>query len=144
MNWFAKKKALVPVDFSDESFAAVDSALALVESGSDLTVVYVLQDLSPMEPGEIWHSVDHESRIHHATKALRERLSDEKYKDIQLDVVIGDPGHEIAELAERENVDLIVIPSHGRTGIKRMLIGSVAERVVRLAHCPVMVLRTPG
>ncbi len=142
MNWFAKKKVLVPVDFSEESFAAVDSALELVENASDVTVAYVLQDLSPMEPGELWQTVDTESRIKHAMKALRERLAGEKHKDIRLDVVIGDPGHEITELAEREGSDLIVLPSHGRTGIKRILIGSVAERVVRLAHCPVLVLRS--
>ncbi|MCA9122519.1 MAG: universal stress protein [Planctomycetaceae bacterium] len=142
MNWFAKKKVLVPVDFSEESFTAVDSALALVENASDLTIVYVLQDLSPMEPGELWQTVDSESRIKHAIKALRERLSDARYREVQMDVVIGDPGHEIAAVAEREGCDLIVLPSHGRTGIKRMLIGSVAERVVRLAHCPVLVLRS--
>ena len=142
MNWFARKKVLVPVDFSDESFSAVDSALELVANPTDLIVVYVLQDLSPMEPGEIWHTVDPESRIQHAVKALRERLADEKYRGLQFDVVIGDPGHEITKLAEREAADLIVLPSHGRTGLKRMLIGSVAERVVRLAHCPVLVLRS--
>jgi nucleotide-binding universal stress UspA family protein len=142
MNWFAKKKVLVPVDFSDKSFAAVDSALELVKSASDITVVYILPDLSPMEPGEIWHTVDPESRMQHAVKALRERLADEKYKGIHFDVAIGDPGHEITKIAEREETELIVLPSHGRTGLKRMLIGSVAERVVRLAHCPVLVLRT--
>jgi nucleotide-binding universal stress UspA family protein len=142
MNWFAKKKVLVPVDFSDKSFAAVDSALDLVKSASDITVVYILPDLSPMEPGEIWHTVDPESRMQHAVKALRERLADEKYKGIHFDVAIGDPGHEITKIAEREETELIVLPSHGRTGLKRMLIGSVAERVVRLAHCPVLVLRT--
>jgi nucleotide-binding universal stress UspA family protein len=142
MNWFAKKKVLVPVDFSDKSFAAVDSALDLVKSASDITVVYILPDLSPMEPGEIWHTVDPESRMQHAVKALRERLADEKYKGIHFDVAIGDPGHEITKIAEREKTELIVLPSHGRTGLKRMLIGSVAERVVRLAHCPVLVLRT--
>ncbi|MCA9143944.1 MAG: universal stress protein [Planctomycetaceae bacterium] len=142
MNWFAKRKVLAPVDFSDESFAAVDTALELVEDAADVTVVYVLQDLSPMEPGELWNTVDKESRIQHAMKALRERLADDKYKGLHFDVVIGDPGHEIAELAEREGSNLIVLPSHGRTGLKRMLIGSVAERVVRLAHCPVLVLRS--
>ena len=142
MNWFAKKKVLVPVDFSDKSFAAVDSALELVKSASDITVVYILPDLSPMEPGEIWHTVDPESRMQHAVKALRERLADEKYKGIHFGVAIGDPGHEITKIAEREETELIVLPSHGRTGLKRMLIGSVAERVVRLAHCPVLVLRT--
>lgn len=142
MTWFTKKKVLVPVDFSDESFAAVDSALELVEDASNVAVVYVLQDLSPMEPGEIWNTIDPESRIQHATKSLRERLADKKYEGLRVEVVIGDPGHEITNVAERDAVDLIVIPSHGRTGLKRMLIGSVAERVVRLSHCPVMVLRS--
>ena len=142
MNWFTAKKVLVPVDFSDESFAAVDAALELADKGSDVTIVYVLQDLSPMEPSEVWQTIDPESRIQNAAKSLRERLSDEQYKDLKVDVVIGDPGHKITEIAERESTDLIVIPSHGRTGIKRMLIGSVAERVVRLAHCPVLVLRS--
>ena len=50
-------------------------------------------------------------------------------------------GHEIAELADQENAKLIVIPSHGRTGISRLLLGSVAERVLRLSKCPVLVLR---
>ena len=46
-----------------------------------------------------------------------------------------------ASFAQEKHAELIVIPSHGRTGITRLLIGSVAERVVRLAHCPVLVLR---
>ncbi|HCK41739.1 MAG TPA: hypothetical protein DHW22_08920 [Planctomycetaceae bacterium] len=49
----------------------------------------------------------------------------------------GDPGHNITDYAKEIGAGLIVMPSHGRTRLKRMLIGSVAERVVRLAHCPV-------
>ena len=60
---------------------------------------------------------------------------------MKIDVEIGDPGHRIADVAAKLGADLIVMPSHGRTGIERMLIGSVAERVLRLAHCPVLVLR---
>jgi nucleotide-binding universal stress UspA family protein len=56
-------------------------------------------------------------------------------------VRIGDPGHEIADCAAEIGADLVVISSHGRKGVKRLLIGSVAERVVRLSHCPVLVLR---
>ena len=56
--------------------------------------------------------------------------------------VIGDPGHEITEYAEEIGASLIITPSHGRTGLSRLLIGSVAERVVRLAKCPVMVLKS--
>jgi nucleotide-binding universal stress UspA family protein len=72
---------------------------------------------------------------------LRQRLSSSRYAGIHVTVAIGDAGHEIVALAEKVHADLLVMPSHGRTGLKRLLIGSVAERVVRLAHCPVLVLR---
>jgi nucleotide-binding universal stress UspA family protein len=58
-----------------------------------------------------------------------------------LEVVFGAPAEEIAQFAQRDQSELIVLPSHGRTGLARLMIGSVAERVVRLAHCPVLVLR---
>jgi nucleotide-binding universal stress UspA family protein len=141
MSWFPKKKIVVPVDFSDRSLAAIDTALALVDDPSHMLVVHVLQDLSLAEPGEIWRSIDRETRARHAAKTLRERLPDEKYGRVLIEIRHGDPGQEIADLAQREGAELIVLPSHGRTGLKRLLIGSVAERVVRLAHCPVLVLR---
>ena len=141
MAWFPKQKVIVPVDFSEESFTALVTAKELVEDAAHLLVVHVLQDLSPMEPGEIWGTIDHETRIRHTMKALRERLAEEGHDDVSADVVIGDPGHEITALAGREKADLIVLTSHGRTGLKHLLIGSVAERVIRLAHCPVLVLR---
>ena len=142
MSWLPKNKVIVPVDFSESSLSAIDSALQLVSRPDQVTVVHVLQDFSPLEPGETWHSIDTATRIRHATSALRERMSKPEYAQLKIEVLIGDPGHEIAELAEREKADLIVLPSHGRTGIRRLLIGSVAERVVRLAHCPVLVLRS--
>ena len=80
-------------------------------------------------------------RLLHAAYVVRERLADAKYSGVQIDVEIGDPGQCIVDFAESVQADLIVTPSHGRTGVKRLLIGSVAERVVRLAHCPVLVLR---
>ena len=60
-----------------------------------------------------------------------------------LEVRDGDPGKEIAAFAEQIGAGVIIIPSHGRSGISRVLMGSVAERVTRLAHCAVLVLRTP-
>ena len=60
---------------------------------------------------------------------------------MHVDVEFGDPGNQIVDFAERISAELIVIPSHGRTGIERLLLGSVAERVARLAPCPVLVLR---
>ena len=56
-------------------------------------------------------------------------------------VVLGSPSHEIVKSAAAEKVDLIVIATHGRTGVSRLFIGSVAERVVRTAPCPVMTIR---
>ena len=58
--------------------------------------------------------------------------------------MIGDAGSEIVSYADRVSAELIVIPSHGRSGIKHLLMGSVAERVVRHAHCPVLVLKKDG
>ena len=141
MVWFQQKSVLVPIDFSDESCEALDVGLQIVENASQVTVIHVLQDLSPMEAGEVWGVIDPQTRLENVTKALRERLKDDKYARVRIEVLLGDPAHGIANYAQQEKVELIVIPSHGRTGLTRLLIGSTAERVVRLAHCPVLVLR---
>jgi nucleotide-binding universal stress UspA family protein len=141
MAWLPKQTVVVPVDFSDESFAALDTALELVTDASHLHVIHVLPALEPAEPGVIWNSIDDNSRRRHAEQALRERLSDAKFQRLNLHIAFGDPGHEVAGFAEKLKAELIVLPSHGRRGISRWLIGSTAERVVRMAHCPVLVLR---
>jgi len=141
MAWLPKKTVVVPVDFSDNSFIALDTALELVASPADLHAIHVLPVLEPAEPGVIWHTIDDDTRIHHAKQALQERLADAKYNDANIEVAIGDAGHSIADFAEQVGAELIVVPSHGRTGLKRILVGSVAERVMRLAHCPVLVLK---
>lgn len=142
MNWFPKQRIVVPIDFSEESFSALETALQLVEDASHIHVVHVLQDMSANEPGVVWGVVDKESRTRHVMEALTEELSDTKHAGLELHVMFGDAGYEISAYAKDVGADLIVMPSHGRTGLKRMMIGSVAERVVRLAHCPVLVLRS--
>lgn len=142
MSWLPKQCVVVPVDFSDESLAAIDTALALVDGPERLRIVHVLPVLEPAEPGVIWNTIDDESRRRHAEAALRERLHAAKYQGAQLAILFGDPGHEVADFAQAQKADLIVLPSHGRRGLSRLLIGSVAEKVVRLAHCPVLVLRS--
>ncbi|MBI2826166.1 MAG: universal stress protein [Planctomycetia bacterium] len=142
MPWLPKKSLVAPVDFSDESFAALDTALDMVAAASDIHLLYVLPVLDPAEPGVIWTTVDNSVREKHALDALRERLKEKKYQGLKMAVLFGDPGSEIAHFAQDNKAELIVLPSHGRTGLRRLLIGSVAEKVVRLAHCPVLVLRT--
>jgi nucleotide-binding universal stress UspA family protein len=141
MSWLPKKCVVVPIDFSDQSFAAVDTALQLTESASAVHAIHVTEEFSLPDPGAVWHTMAHDIRTKHVEDALRERLDGSKYADLVLHVGFGDPGQEIAELARELGAELIVMPSHGRTGLSRLLIGSVAERVVRLAHCPVLVLR---
>lgn len=141
MAFAPKKNILVPIDFSDRSFEALDWALEMAESPSAVHAVYVLLDLSPMEPGEIWGTIDVSSRTKSATEALKKKLATTKYEGIRCSVEFGDPSTMVTQVAKREKSDLIILTSHGRTGLSHLLIGSVAERIVRMAHCPVLVLR---
>lgn len=141
-NFFADKMVLLPFDFSDESAAAIDEALGMVDDSTKLHVLHVLLPLHAIsvEPGVIVEVGDDSSRIEATRNTMKERLSD-KTRDIEFNVRVGDPGTEIVEYAKDIKADVIVMPSHGRTGIKRLLLGSVTERVLRIAECPVLVLR---
>ena len=141
MPWLPKKSVVVPVDFSDASKAAVDLALELVDSPEDLHVIHVSPSIFPTEIGYAWETLDEKQYLEAAEKALRKWLADPKFAGADLLVKMGNPGLEIANHAQDVLAELIVIPSHGRTGIQRLLLGSVAERVVRLADCPVLVLK---
>ena len=142
MSGLTAKCVVVPVDFSPESLAAIDTAIKAAESPSKVHVVHVIPELNIGEPGVVWQEIDNEIRSQHVIQALRERLTAEKYRDVKIDVEVGDPSYRIADFAKRTGADLIVVPSQGRTGLSHILIGSVAERVVRLSHCPVLVLRS--
>jgi nucleotide-binding universal stress UspA family protein len=141
MPWLPKQLVLVPYDFSEEAAAAIETALQLVASPGDVRAVYAAQDISPLEMGGNWNLIDDDVRREHSLAAMREKLAEERYRGVLLDVVIGDPGRAIPQYAAEVQAELIVVPSHGRTGIQRALIGSVAERIVRHALCPVLVLR---
>jgi nucleotide-binding universal stress UspA family protein len=142
MSWFPKRTVVVPVDYSEESFAAVDVALDLAAAPDGVRIVHVLPEPAMLEPGIEWQQIDNELRSQRAEDAIRQRLADPKYQQVQIDIEFGDPGYRIADFAKNLGADLIVTPSHGRTGLERVLLGSVAERVIRLSHCPVLVLRT--
>jgi nucleotide-binding universal stress UspA family protein len=141
MAYFPKRAVIVPVDFSSESIAAAEVARHLVDAPEHLHFVHVLIDVAPLEAGEVWGVIDQQPRIEQAEKALREKFAGPEYQGAKIAVLVGEPAHGIADYAQDKKAELIVISSHGRTGITRLLIGSVAERVVRLAHCPVLVLR---
>jgi nucleotide-binding universal stress UspA family protein len=143
MNWLPRRKVVVPVDFSDDSFHAIDVALEIAGDASRVHVFHVMPEPHIMEPEVQWQMIDSENRSRRAEEALRSRLSDEKYRSLQIEIDFGNPGYRIAEYAEKTGADLIVMPSHGRSGVQRIMLGSVAERVTRLSHCPILVLRKP-
>ncbi len=96
----------------------------------------LLEEWSPRQAGETW---DGTARVY-----LAEYLRGHRLPGVTSAVCVGDPGFAIADYARAHNADLIVIPSHGYHGIKRLLLGSVAERVVRHAGCPVLVFTPEG
>ena len=141
MSWSPRNCVVVPYDFSEQSGQALQVARDLVADLTHIHVVHVLSVVMVAEPGMIWDVVDNEARVKDAQRAFRDRFATGPFKNADFHVVFGDPGREIAAFAERQKAHLIVMPSHGRSGVSRLLIGSVAERVVRLAHCPLLVLR---
>lgn len=140
MSWKVPEKVVVPVDFSQQSFEAVRAAIEHAGSAERVHVVHVLIPLPVTAPGVIWDAISPQSRREHAQEALDLELGIE---GLNFHLPIGDAGTEIAHVADAIGADLVVMPSHGREGLTRLLLGSVADRVIRLAHCPVLVLRPP-
>lgn len=141
MKLFSTNRVLVPIDFSEESFKAQKLTLEFVENPANLYVIHVLRTLNPGDPGVVWNTMDDRTRKQQVTKAFQEKFNSSEESKINFTVAIGDPSEKIIDYAKQERIELIVIPSHGRTGISRFFLGSVAEKVVRYAHCPVLVLR---
>lgn len=141
MSWITQPPIVVPYDFSPDAREGVDKAVNLLGTSSGVHLIHVLGELSPAEPGEAWHTVDETTRTHHATQAIRKEFSDPAYADLSITIAFGDPGEQICRFAEDINATAIVTASHGRSAIMRVLVGSVADRIVRLAHCPVLILK---
>ncbi|QDU90169.1 Universal stress protein [Pirellulimonas nuda] len=140
-DWLKDKTAVVPIDFGDQSEMAIDSALEILGDPGKITVLHVAPDLAVIEPGIMWGEISDESRETHLKEAFAKRFADPKYAGLKFDVRFGDAGHGIAKYAQTHDAGMVIMPSHGRTGFDHLLIGSVAERVIRYAHCPVLVLR---
>jgi len=135
------KKILFPTDFSTSSDAGLRHATALArESGATLLVLHVEEPPLAYGGGEMYYGVpnpDH-AAINRMLKAIVPTSPDVKYEHR---LVVGEPASEIVRIAEQEGVDMIVMGTHGRTGLRRMLMGSVAEAVVRRATCPVFTFK---
>ncbi len=141
MSLFVGDRILVPIDFSQDSFNALDETLNFVKDPNKITVIYVLLPLESVDPGVIWSTVNDNTRENNVKHTFYERYPKSLVDKLTLVVKTGNPGLKIVDYAKKNNIDLIVIASHGRTGLNHLLLGSVTEKVVRLAPCPVLVWR---
>ncbi|WP_035994623.1 universal stress protein [Leptolyngbya sp. KIOST-1] len=141
MTLFTSRNVLVPIDFSEEASQALVETLNFFGDATNIHVVHVLPALEPTQPGMVWQTVDDQTRVDHIKALFHEKFAEPAYQNVRFVVSVGNPSSEIIDYAEANGIDLIVISSHGRTGLSRFFLGSVAERVVRFARCPVLVLR---
>ncbi len=141
-------RILLPTDFSDYAKTASNYAYALTEQfGSELHLLHVVQDLVAMvpEPGLAFpppgdYMVELQESAERALDQLLERDWTQG-KSIVKSTRQGPPFLEIIRYAKENEIDLIVLGTHGRSGLAHALLGSVAEKVVRKAPCPVLTVR---
>jgi nucleotide-binding universal stress UspA family protein len=134
---------LVPTDFSAPSQQAMTYAFELAQKvGAKLSLLHVIE--VPVYAIEV--SLPLEDLEQDARRGLARLLPEAAaaHVDVTRLVAMGVPYEQILEMATAEQVDLIVMATHGRTGLRRLAMGSVAERVVRMAPCPVLTIRSPG
>jgi universal stress protein A len=141
------RRILAPTDFSELSKQGLKSALELAEAfGAKLSLLHVVEPPPyPVEgivPSHLGATMldDLERQ---ATNDLAQMLSETQAsnKDVARRVVVGIPYRKIVDVAEEEKIDLIVMTTHGRTGLSHLVMGSVAEKIVRTAPCPVLTIR---
>jgi len=143
---FTIQNILVPLDFSPCSKKALAYALPFARQlGATITLAHVLQ-IAPVN-GIEFAELDFAAIEARARKACEEELqtlAEEKIRegfDVRMQMGSGRAWAEIVEIAKKQKTDLIIISTHGHTGLKHVLLGSTAENVVRHAPCPVLVVR---
>jgi nucleotide-binding universal stress UspA family protein len=143
------KKILIPIDFSDYSKGALKYAVNFSNFfKAELILIYVVEPViypPDFSMGQIAIPSMNTEWNTRANEELNKLAKTEIPPEIKVSVLVktGKPFVEIIETAQEENVDLIIIATHGHTGMEHILFGSTAEKVVRKAPCPVLTLREP-
>lgn len=141
------KKILAPIDFSTHSHEAFDAAVDIAgRYEAEIVLVHVVPMLPSLPSFKTaFHEGEYEKELHvEAERRLDAMVQELKARGIQARSVVGtanDIAMEILRTAEHEQTDLIVISTHGMGGWRQLAFGSVAEKVVRLASCAVLVIR---
>lgn len=144
------EKILIAIDFSESSDYAFDYALALARQfQAELTVMHVINEPVDLRGFYVPHiSFEQlEKEIEEGAEKMMEKFCQDKMADFgsyTTAIVTGIPYEEIIRKAEETGTSLVVLGTHGRTGIDHLIFGSTAERVVRSAACPVLTIRMPA
>lgn len=150
------KSILLPTDFSDSAAAAVPSACAFAESfGAELHVLHVIHDLTTdvpefgmglAFPGYLEHLPERMQKLEEEAIQQLSRVLPDGWNEQRVILATrqGPPFLRIIEYAKDHGTDMIIMGTHGRSGLKHALIGSVAERIVRKAPCSVLTVRPDG
>lgn len=137
---------LVPVDFSQSAERALETAMSIGKTfDATLTLFHVY--LNPIQnygyvEGVAWPTAEIEHGARVALDALVERTKP-RYPKLQSALTGGEPWREVVDFIEKSDTDLVVMGTHGRRGVKRLILGSVAEKVVRMSPVPVLIVPGP-
>jgi len=137
----AAKTILFPTDFSTASDAALAHSETLAkQAGAKLLIVHIEEPPLAYGGGELYYGLPEPN-----SARIRNMLEDVKPTDpavpFEHRLTMGDPAAEVVRIAAEDKVEMIVMGTHGRTGLTRMLMGSVAEAIVRRSPCPVLTYR---
>lgn len=141
------KRILVPIDFSEHSKHALQYAVSFAKQfSSELILIYVVEQAvyaADLSFGQVAVPGFEKELRDRAKKELEELIKTSVTGGVKARSVVqsGKPFLEILDTAEDEEADLIIIATHGHTGVEHLLFGSTAEKVVRKAPCPVLVVR---
>lgn len=142
MSHFHRSPIVVPTDFSAPSLQAVRTARTVTEDDDQITVVHIACDAGIAAPPFGWSGEFRQDEyVAGTSEKLQNWIAENGLGNVNAVVRCGDPGLEVCAVAEASGAKLIVVPSHGRSGMERVLLGSVAERIIRHAECSVLVLR---
>lgn len=143
-------RILVPTDFSKHSHNALAYAAAFAEKfGAELYLLHVVQDMALFIPEAVSVAppavppIEQMSAAVHAALVRLVHDNDLGRLRVHCEVREGTPFYEIIQYARAADIDLIIMGTHGRSGLVHVLLGSVSERVVRKAPCPVLTVRDP-
>jgi universal stress protein A len=139
------KRILVPIDFSNHSLKALRYAVPIAKQfGSQIFLLCVLERATFVAGMENMVLAVPEKELAEEARIKLLALAQDEIEEVvpvDAEVRIGKPFVEIVELAKEKSIDLIIVATHGYTGLKHVLMGSTAEQVVRHAPCPVLVVR---